>query len=191
MNILNRKFTFLSIMAAILCLSCGKAFAADFLTLEDLAAKLEKRLSKTVIVDIQHQKKEVRVNLDLVLSHYGNLLTELYLHDFTAIIADDYIKIVGKKHARSSAIPVVTEGKKFYSHQFVSDVIQLNKACAPKVLPIIRPLVPQHSHLGAYEPSNSVFITDTYANTLRIRQLLSKIDNNIPDDLACSAKRER
>jgi general secretion pathway protein D len=47
---------------------------------------------------------------------------------------------------------------------------------AALVLPTLRPLVPQHGHLSAYDPSNAIIITDTRSNIVRINEIIERID---------------
>ena len=55
-------------------------------------------------------------------------------------------------------------------------MIQLYNVSAAKVLPVLRPLAPQHAHLAAYNPSNAIIISDTVANIARLRDVISRID---------------
>jgi general secretion pathway protein D len=59
---------------------------------------------------------------------------------------------------------------------YITQVIQLKNISAAKVLPTLRPLVPQHGHLSAYDPSNAIIITDTRANIIRINDIIERID---------------
>lgn len=98
----------------------------------------------------------------------------LEVHDFTIVEVGNVVRVVPLKDARSSPLPVkdnpdIDEG-------YVTEVIQLKNVAAAKVLPVLRPLVPQHSHLAAYDPSNAIVISDTAANIARIKEILEKID---------------
>src|SRR5690606_10270545 len=59
---------------------------------------------------------------------------------------------------------------------YVTQVIQLKNISAGKVLPTLRPLVPQHGHIAAYDASNALIITDTRANIIRLNEIIAKID---------------
>jgi general secretion pathway protein D len=59
---------------------------------------------------------------------------------------------------------------------YITQVIQLYNVSASKVLPVLRPLAPQHAHLAAYEPSNAIIISDTVANIARLRDIIQRID---------------
>jgi len=98
----------------------------------------------------------------------------LEVHDFTIIEVGNVVRVVPLKDARSSPLPV--KDKPEFDEGYITQVIQLKNIAAAKVLPVIRPLVPQHSHLAAYDPSNAIVISDTAANIARIKEIIEKID---------------
>lgn len=144
---------------------------------------------KTIIIDprvkgrVQVISSE-RMNRDELYSFFRAVLE---VHDFTLVEVGDVVRIIPLKDARSAPLPVVdantaTEG-------YVTEVIQLSNIAAAKVLPVLRPLVPQHSHLAAYDPSNSIVISDTAANITRLRELIERIDKSaIPETEIVSLK---
>jgi general secretion pathway protein D len=42
----------------------------------------------------------------------------------------------------------------------VTQVIRLDNISAAKLIPVLRPLVPQQAHMAAYAPSNAIIISD-------------------------------
>ena len=133
---------------------------------------------KTTVID-QRVKGRVKVISSNPLNEEELLhlfRTVLEIHDFTLVEVDDVIRVVPLKDARSSPVPVTDAATK--EQGFVTQVIQLQNIAAAKVLPVIRPLVPQHSHLAAYDPSNSIVISDSIDNIARIRSLIERIDKS-------------
>ncbi len=133
---------------------------------------------KTTIVD-QRVKGRVKVISSKPLNEREllNLFrTVLELNDFTMVEVGNVVRIIPLKDARSSPVPVTDTAKP--KDGFVTQVIQLQNIAAAKVLPVIRPLVPQHSHLAAYDPSNAIVISDTIENIERIRDLINRIDKS-------------
>ncbi len=102
--------------------------------------------------------------------------TVLEVHDFSVVEVGKVLRIIPLKDARSSPVPV-TE-KNTTKKGYLTQVIQLQNIAAAKVLPSIRPLVPQHSHLSAYDPSNAIIITDSAENIARIRELIEQLDKS-------------
>ncbi|WP_053979326.1 type II secretion system secretin GspD [Marinagarivorans algicola] len=133
---------------------------------------------KTTVID-QRVKGRVKVISSKPLNEEELLhlfRTVLEIHDYTLVEVGDVIRVVPLKDARSSPVPVTDQ--KTSEEGFVTQVIQLQNIAAAKVLPVIRPLVPQHSHLAAYDPSNSIVISDSIDNIARIRSLIERIDKS-------------
>ncbi|MEY4589532.1 MAG: ral secretion pathway protein [Pseudomonadota bacterium] len=102
--------------------------------------------------------------------------TVLEMNDFTMIDVEGITRIIPLKDARSSPIPVLNQGAT--DKGYITKVIQLKNIAAAKVLPVIRPLIPQHAHLAAYDPSNSIVIADEAENIDRIIDLIERIDKS-------------
>lgn len=102
--------------------------------------------------------------------------TVLEMHDFSMVDVEGVLRIIPLKDARSSPVPVV--GGETTEKGYLTQVIQLQNIAAAKILPSIRPLVPQHSHLSAYDPSNAIIITDSAENIARIRDLIERLDKS-------------
>ena len=102
--------------------------------------------------------------------------TVLEMNDFTMIDVEGISRIIPLKDARSSPIPVLNQGAS--DKGYITKVIQLKNIAAAKVLPVIRPLIPQHAHLAAYDPSNSIVIADEAENIDRIIDLIERIDKS-------------
>ena len=133
---------------------------------------------KTTIID-QRVKGRVKVISAKPLNEAEllNLFrTVLEIHDYTLVEVDNILRVVPLKDARSSPVPVTDPAHR--EDGFVTQVIQLQNIAAAKVLPVIRPLVPQHSHLAAYDPSNAIVISDSIENIERIRKLIERIDKS-------------
>ncbi|MFT5082164.1 MAG: general secretion pathway protein D [Lentisphaeria bacterium] len=97
------------------------------------------------------------------------------IHDVTVIEVGDIVRIIPLKDARTSPTEVNRKAKADDS-EYVTEVIQLKNIDAAKVIPVLRPMVPQHSHLAAYPPSNAVLIIDTEANIARVKDVIEQID---------------
>lgn len=131
---------------------------------------------KTIIID-PRVKGRVKVISNKSLNEkelYELFRTVLEVHDFTLVEVGSVTRVVPLKDARSSPLPVVSDDQK--GEGYVTHVIQLKNIAAAKVLPVLRPLVPQHSHLAAYSPSNAIVISDTVENIARLQEVIEKID---------------
>jgi general secretion pathway protein D len=133
---------------------------------------------KTVIID-PRVKGRIKVISSKPLNEEELLQlfrTVLEMHDFSVVEVENVLRIIPLKDARSSPVPVV--GAESDKKGYLTHVIQLQNIAAAKILPSIRPLVPQHSHLSAYDPSNAIIITDSAENIDRIRDLIERLDKS-------------
>jgi len=138
---------------------------------------VNKITEKTIIVD-PRVKGRIKIMSSKALTVdevYAVVRTALEVHDFTLVEVGGIVRIVPIKDARTSPTSV-NRASRGDDSEFVTQVIQLKNIAAAKVIPVLRPLVPQNSHLAAYDPSNAIVITDTTANIMRMREVIDKID---------------
>lgn len=108
---------------------------------------------------------------------YDLFLSILDVHGYTAVRSGNIIRIVPNKDARSSAVAVKDEIDAV-NDEYVTQVIQLNNISAAKLIPVLRPLVPQQAHMAAYAPSNAIIISDVQANIARIKAVIERMDTS-------------
>jgi general secretion pathway protein D len=108
---------------------------------------------------------------------YDLFLSVLAVHGYTAVDSGGVVRILPAKEARSSP-GSVTDELQGVNDSYTTQVIQLHNIAAGRVLPVLRPLVPQESHIAAYDANNSIIISATAANIARIRQLIARIDKS-------------
>ena len=132
---------------------------------------------KTVIVDprVKGKVKVISTNALNESELYDLFLSVLETQGFTAIEVGNIVRVIPRKDARTSAVPVANQPS-FGTDTYITQVIQLYNVSASKVLPVLRPLAPQHAHLAAYEPSNAIIISDTVANIARLNDIIQRID---------------
>src|SRR5690606_433779 len=134
---------------------------------------------KTIIIDPKVRGPVKLINNRPLNSEelYAMFLSVLDVHGYTAIESGSVVRIVPNRDARSLPVPnqsQVTE----VDDTYVTQVIQLKNISAAKVLPTLRPLVPQHGHISAYDASNALIITDTRANIIRLNEIIARIDQS-------------
>jgi general secretion pathway protein D len=132
---------------------------------------------KTVIIDprVKGKVKVISANALSEKEIYDLFLSVLETQGFTAIDVGNIVRVIPRKDARTSAVPVVNQAN-FGTDAYITQVIQLYNVSASKVLPVLRPLAPQHAHLAAYEPSNAIIVSDTVANIARLTEIIEHID---------------
>lgn len=113
---------------------------------------------------------------------YNVFLSILQVHGISAIENEGIIKIVPDASAKQHAIPFQSKNEK-PADRLVTRVIKLENIPANQVVPILRPLIPQHGHLVAYAPSNTLIISDRASNISRILQIIKRIDIHDKQDI--------
>ncbi|WP_162844131.1 type II secretion system secretin GspD [Sinobacterium caligoides] len=136
---------------------------------------------KTIIIDPKVSGKVKVISTRPVGAEelYQLFLSVLQVHGYVAVESAGAVRIVPAKSGRSEALPVVTAPGN--TRDLVTHVIQLENISAAKLVPVLRPLVAQQSHLAAYAPSNAIIIADTAANIQRIRKIIANIDQAAVD----------
>jgi general secretion pathway protein D len=109
---------------------------------------------------------------------YELFLSILEVHGYTAVKSGGIVRVIQSKDARSSPVSVSDGDSGKVSDEYVTQVIRLENISAAKLIPVLRPLVPQQAHMAAYAPSNAIIISDVSANIDRIRDIIERMDKS-------------
>ena len=134
----------------------------------------------TMVVD-PNVKGKVRVISSKPVSQaelYDLFLSILDVQGYTAVRSGQVIRIVPSKDARSSPVPIMDDQSAVGNDEYVTQVIRLDNVSAAKLIPVLRPLVPQQAHLAAYAPSNAIIISDIRSNIGRIVDIIERMDRS-------------
>lgn len=146
-----------------------------------LISTVSKFTGKNFIVD-----PRVKANVTVVSSKtmssaevYQVFLSILQVHGFSAVPVGSVIKILPEANAKSSPTPTYRGS----GDELVTRVLTMDHVAAAQLVPILRPLVPQQGHLAAYNPSNTLIITDYAANIQRLQTIIAAIDKEDTGEL--------
>ena len=134
----------------------------------------------TIVVD-PSVKGKVKVISSKPVSRselYDLFLSILDVHGYTAVRTNNVIRIIQNKDARSSPVEVLGDGDVRANDEYVTQVIRLENVSAAKLIPVLRPLVPQQAHMAAYAPSNAIIISDVRSNINRILEVIDRMDQS-------------
>ena len=109
---------------------------------------------------------------------YDLFLSILDVHGYTAVRTGNVIRVIQNKDARSSPVPLADEEDTLKNDEYVTQVVRLNNVSAAKLIPVLRPLVPQQAHMAAYAPSNAIIISDLRSNIGRILDIIERMDQS-------------
>ncbi len=179
--------TRLPLPAALLCLllSAVPASAQEFTVnlketdIQELIQFVAKVTDTTIVVDPKVKGTVKVVSPKPVSSSelYDLFLAILDVQGYTAVRSGNVVRVIQSKDARSAPVRVESEAVRA-SDEYVTNVIRLENISAAKLIPVLRPLVPQQAHMAAYAPSNAIIISDTAANIERIRGIIEGMDQS-------------
>ena len=107
---------------------------------------------------------------------YDLFLSILDVHGYTAVRSGAVIRVIPNKGARSAPVPVAEGPSQRNNDEYVTQVVRLENVSAAKLIPVLRPLVPQQAHMAAYAPSNAIIISDIRSNINRILDIIDRMD---------------
>ncbi|MCW9055520.1 MAG: type II secretion system protein GspD, partial [Gammaproteobacteria bacterium] len=149
-----------------------------------LISTVSRFTGKNFIVDPRVKAKVTVVSAKTMSEKevYEVFLSVLQVHGYAAVPVGNIIKIVPEVNAKQGPLPLVGE-KGSRGDELVTRVITLDFVPAAQLVPILRPLVPQQGHLAAYNPTNTLIITDHGANIKRLTDIIRSIDKPESDEL--------
>ncbi|VAW61428.1 General secretion pathway protein D [hydrothermal vent metagenome] len=149
-----------------------------------LISTVSKFTGKNFVVDPRVKAKVTVVSSNTMSESevYEVFLSVLQVHGYAAVPVGSIIKIVPEVNAKQGPLPVV-RGSDNVGDELITKVITLDHVPAAQLVPILRPLVPQQGHLAAYNPTNTLIVTDHAANIKRLVQIIRHIDRPESDEL--------
>lgn len=110
---------------------------------------------------------------------YAVFESVLKVKGFTAVAGPaDVLKIIPIRDAKESSIETVNEDGRYSPNrdQFVTRLIPLLYIDAEAITTTIKPLVSKDASMVAYQPTNTIILTDTQSNIRRLLGILEAID---------------
>jgi len=149
-----------------------------------LISTVSKFTGKNFVIDPRVKAKVTVVSSNTMSETevYEVFLSVLQVHGYAAVPVGSVIKIVPEVNAKQGPLPVV-RGSNNHGDELITKVITLDHVPAAQLVPILRPLVPQQGHLAAYNPTNTLIVTDHAANIKRLVQIIRHIDRPESDEL--------
>lgn len=182
--LLKNSLSAIAVTAA-LTLSAGSAAQEYTVNLKDTDIqefiKFVADVTGTTMVIDPNVKGKVRVISSKPVSQaelYDLFLSILDVQGYTAVRSGQVIRIVPSKDARSSPVPIMEGQAAIGNDEYVTQVIRLDNISAAKLIPVLRPLVPQQAHMAAYAPSNAIIISDIRSNIGRIVDIIERMDRS-------------
>jgi general secretion pathway protein D len=146
----------------------------------DLVARYAKRSGKQFIVDPRVRGPVPLAGIDPDRLGYDKLLAILTVNQFVAVTQGDWIIVAPDANARQLPTPVYTE-RNFRAaapDEVVTLVLPVKNVCAPQIVPVLRPLMPQSAHMAAYPETNTLILSDHSANLHRLVTVIEALERS-------------
>jgi general secretion pathway protein D len=166
--------------------STSSKTSGDANELGNVIASYAKRSGKKFVLDARTRASVDLAGLDANKLTYDELLTVINVNMFVAYTDGDVTVVVPDSAARQVPSPVFTDPK-FTAHdgELVTLLMTPKNACAPQLVPVLRPMMPQAAHLAAEMVSNTLIINDRAINVRRIAELVRDLDRAAPEGKRC------
>src|SRR5688572_30650589 len=152
---------------------------ANTVPISTLIASVAKRSGTKFIVGPRVQGDAMLLQANPGALSYDDLLMVLNVHGFAAVTTGDYVRVVPDASVRQLALPVA-DGDKHPLGEYVTRVVTVKSIPPAMLVPLLRPLLPQHAHLVALPCTNNLIFVDTYANIQRLEQVVKSLDRGEP-----------
>ena len=150
-----------------------------------LISTVSKFTGKNFIIDPRVKAKVTVISANTLTPEavYEVFLSVLQVHGYAAVPTGSVIKIVPEVNAKQGPLPLSNAKVKYADDELITKIINLDHVPASQLVPILRPLVPQQGHLAAYNPTNTLIITDHAGNIQRLLKIIRSVDRPDSDEL--------
>src|SRR5690606_30606553 len=107
---------------------------------------------------------------------YHAFLSALDANNLTTVKSGKFIRVIESAEARRAPVETYAGDYAPDTDQFITRIFQLKYINADEVQREFRDLTTRQGKLFAYEPTNSIIITDTGSNIKRIQEILDTLD---------------
>jgi general secretion pathway protein D len=145
--------------------------------IERLIAAVARKTGKTFVIDPRVRAEVLIIAKSPPDLSYEQLLGVLGIYGFIAYEDAGFVRVVPDTEMKTIPSPVITSKETHPADQVVTEVVVLKHSSAAQMVPILRPMVPQAGTLVAYASTNSLVITDHFANLRRLEQLVRLLDD--------------
>jgi general secretion pathway protein D len=151
-----------------------------------LIENVARRTGVRAVIDPRVRAQVPLLNLDPNKLSYEDLLAILNVYQFAAIKQGDLLIVMPEANARQLPTPVYTDRNfKALPDEIVTMVLKVRNGCAPQMVPVLRPLMPQAAHMAAFPDTHTLILSDHAANVHRIVELVEALERNSPEGHEC------
>lgn len=115
---------------------------------------------------------------------YQVFLSILEIQGFTVVPQGPVIKVIPSSDIKDSPIPTATDAEgalsPTVSDAFVTQLIPLKFSDVNQIRGLLSPLVSKESSLLSYAPTNTLILTETASNIVRLKKIIAVLDVKAP-----------
>jgi type II secretory pathway component GspD/PulD (secretin) len=158
---------------------------SDRVSIEEIVSSYSSSSGEKVLLDPRVKARVTLYGQSLQELSYDALTTILRIHNFASFRSGGFLVIVPLNVIKQQSIELVNQEHDYVANQIVNDIIQMDKLCPNDLVPLLRPLVPPSAHFGVLHQPRILFITDTYENIKRIREIVERLDSQLQKRQTC------
>ncbi len=141
-----------------------------------IIATVAKKTGRKYLIDPRVHAQVQLLGEDPKSITYPELLTILEQSGFTAVESGGYVQVLPQIEIRQFPMPLWNGKDSYPDGQYASRIIPVTTLPAATLIPVLRPLLPQHAHLSAVVCGNEMLMVDTVANIRRIELIVKSLD---------------
>ena len=109
---------------------------------------------------------------------YHLFLSVLRVQGYIAVEGENFTKILPQSNLKENSSFIASNS----SDVIVTTTIPITNVPANQMIPVLRPIISQFGLLAAYTPSNSIVVSDTQADIVRLNKVIADVDKEIDED---------
>lgn len=139
----------------------------------NLVASNQKELQGKTVTIVSHRPVPVAAAWEAFLS-------AMSVSGYTVVEVNGLVRVVKSSEAAQTPIPVGKGRPDRATEAYVTQLVQLQNVTVSEVQKIIPSLMPSDAKIVAYQPTNTLIITDTATNIRKIYSILNELDVAAP-----------
>ncbi|MDJ0710415.1 MAG: hypothetical protein QNJ14_08500 [Woeseiaceae bacterium] len=148
--------------------------------LSELLDAVARKSGKEFLIDLRAPEEVVVGTIDIRDVDYGHLLTVLRNNGLAAAGSSKAVRIVPVAVIRQYELPTLRDNNDaIHEDEWVTRLLEPRNAVAPRLVALLRPLVPQAGHLFAEADSNLLIVVAPYGVTQQLVDVVNEIDQRI------------
>ena len=155
----------------------GHITSGSLVDVQTVLKEVSKKIGKQFVLDPRIPSKIDIGMFEPKQITYPVLLVILHNYGYVAISVQGIVNVVPEQEIRNSPTPTIFKDESgIADYEVVTRLIHLTNANGMQLVPFLRPCVSQNGNLSAYSQTNTLLITDYYANVKRVVELAQAID---------------